>query len=113
MYHFLQIISPSLQYKIIIIKYERVLKDVKFFSAHDALVDDLLKVIEITFMAPQQVIVEQQDLDNKHLYITGAGRVVVYKQVGNTVRKQVDEFGSGHLINMAESLFDGLPSHST
>lgn len=71
MIEFLNQITPSMRFRVLMIQYTKVLKKVSIFRERKKEMEFLLRRIEINFFEPEQELMRQQDSSFRKVVITG------------------------------------------
>ena len=89
-----------------------MLNKVTFFENNQELIQFLLSRLEISFLVPEQCIIQQNNPAYKNIYFTGAGVASVYKDIDSRSRILVDQIDEGNIINLQSVINDVNPMFS-
>lgn len=71
MKEFLCSISPSINFKVMIDQYKKLLRKMNIFNTNKDVIDYLIYKIQLHFNTPEMVFIRQGDESNKNIYFTG------------------------------------------
>lgn len=108
MLQFLDLICPSLEYKILVFQYEQLVSNMMSFHNRPDEVIEFLRKMQLRFYEPEQVILPQYENPNK-LMIIGTGKAQAFKYLDSRARIPLGPFQKGLLIGDTSIIF-GTPS---
>ena len=106
---FIEKMPPSIKFKTLTCKFEKIMKFNHFFSQSDKMIEYLLQTMEVFTSSSQQTLVAQGDLQNHHIYIIGDGVVEVTKKMDTINYELICELEAGSIVNDIAALFDCPP----
>jgi len=68
--------------------------------------EELTYKVELFSLEPEMTIIEQYDQNNKSVFFSGVGSVIVYKNVDAFTRVLLGTINPGKIINERSAVFD-------
>lgn len=102
-------ISPSLRFKVHVFLYRRVIEKVPVICNHPNIISALVSKLGLMYLEPEQVIIEQYQVNAKNLYFTSAGHLNVFYFYTSLKRIELGTVVEGKMLGETEIIFQRNP----